>query len=287
MSDINHIINKSSYIIDHINRNDLQGLFINNDHQCSLFSLDEYLMVYLIFEKAGISYRIFFMIANYFHELGKLDKTYPGKTSLHSFKNKLTKYNILQDIHSDYVNDYKLDNIEQISTDTSFIPNDNCNEGVGRSAYFKNRNGIKLNNICDQKGFSLALSIDSGNINDALLGYNIINDNKEMFVDKTLLADSGYDSINIKNLCKALNCKYIIPTNNRNKNNSEIRKIKSEERKVITTKRNKLMKEQKKERKKHKNYIKHQRAKLRKKLEKNEIEYLNKLIEDNTNNFNI
>ena len=47
------------------------------------------------------------------------------------------------------------------------------------------------------------------------------------------------------------------------------------------------MKEQKKERKKHKNYIKHQRAKLRKKLEKNEIEYLNKLIEDNTNNFNM
>ena len=286
MSDINHIINKSSYIIDHINRNDLQNLFINDDHQCSLFSLDEYLMIYLIFEKVGTSYRNFFMIANYFHELGKLNKTYPGKTSLHSFKNKLAKNNILQDIHSNYVNDCKLDNVEQISTDTSFIPNDNCNEGVGRSAYFKNRNGIKLNNICDQNGFCLALTIDPGNMNDALLGHNIINDNKEMFIGKTLLADSGYDSLKIKNLCDALNCKYIIPTNNRNKNNSELRKIKLEVRKEITEKRKDLMKNEKNERKKHKKYIKRQREKLRKISDRNEIEYINKLIKDNNNTFN-
>jgi hypothetical protein len=265
MSDINYIINKSSYIIDHINKNDLHDLFINSNHQCSLFSLYDYSMIYVIFEKAGTSYRNFFMIAKYFHDLGKSNKMYPGKTSLHSFKNNLAKCNILQDIHSQYVIDVKSNNIEQISTDTSFIPNSNCNEGIGRSAYFKNRNGIKLNNICDQTGFCLSLTIDPGNINDALLGHNIINDNKEMFIDKTLLADSGYDSVKIKNLCDTLNCKYIIPTNNRNKNNSELRKIKSEVRKEITTKRKDLMENQKNERKKHKKYIKRQKEKLRKK----------------------
>lgn len=286
MNKIEHIYSKTICTEDYINEHDLGHLFTDINHKCSRYNISDYLKIYFIFENSGTSYRNFYMIAQYFYSLGVKGNDYPKMTSLNKFKQIMSSNNILNQIHTDYVNDEKVNNNKNLSIDTSFIPNSNCQEGVGRSAYFKNRNGIKLNNVCDHNGFCLKITIDPGNNNDSLLGKNIISDNSHLFINNTLLADSGYDSNEIRSLCNTLNCKYIIPKNKRNKDNCVISKIKREEKNKINTERCELMKKQKKERIKHKKYIKRQKDKIKKARYVEDINYLNKLINANKEKIN-
>ena len=89
--------------------------------------------------------------------------------------------------------------------------------------------------------------------------------------NKLLLADSGYDSKNFKSILDDKNCEYIIPINKRNKDSTEIKKLKNQMREHSNDKINSkkiLLKQtkQKKEKEEIWNEIKEIRETLRIKL---------------------
>ena len=166
--------------------------------------------------------------------------------------------------------------------DSSFVQNENCQELVGRSAYFKNRNGVKITNMTDQEGYSLYVSIDGGNKHDSVIGIDLINSITNVDLRGIyLLTDSGYDQTNFKETCNKINTKCLTTKNSRKADNAEIKLIKKEENEKKAIERKSLTNEQKKERNKHKRYMIRQKAKIKRAKDKEEIEYLDDLIARN------
>lgn len=280
---LHHIDDKVCIYKSFIDDNNLVSKLLDVNNVQAIYTLDIYFKILFLFEKCGASYDIFYAILSIGYDFGVRNKNYPKKTSLNNFKNKVADIQLGFLIHTKHINERnKLSNATSLNLDSSFVQNNNCQELVGRSAYFKNRNGLKISNITDQNGYSLYVSIDGGNKHDSVLGIDLINSITNVDLNGIyLLADSGYDQINVKEACKNINTRCLTTKNLRKGDNAEIKRIKTEENEKKVLERKRLMNEQKKERNKQKRYAKRQRSKIKRIEYKKEMEYLDDLIARN------
>lgn len=153
---------------------------------------------------------------------------------------KLNKANIFEEVYVDNVKKYikKCPNnkLKYILSDTTTIYNKHNEDCVKRNAYFKNKKVAKISPITDKYGVPLHIEVYSGNRhdssilceqldNDFYINDDILDNNKKYF-----LADTGYDSKNIRDKLEAENMKPIIDYNIRNtKDENKIKKLTDKE----------------------------------------------------------
>ena len=228
--------------VEYIETNGLIDHFFDPSRPAK-YSIDNYVHTYLLFQKSGLSYELFFELASFFTSTGI--SNVPKKTALFAFKSKMADLNIHQDIHNKYVEDNNLITKNCI-IDSSTIFNKN-NSTLAHSFNYKNKKSIKNSFITNSEGFPLYVSVDSGNVNDAKLGLNLIETNIDQLKNHnvTILADKGYDSSIIRTLLDDNECDSIIPKNIRRGDNPIIKEIKKECKDAIKIKRTKLMQKQK------------------------------------------
>ena len=132
--------------------------------------------------------------------------------------------NLFKNIYIDILKKYFKINIsgklKYLSIDSSFIKNEYASN-VGFNNQYKKKRLSKLSLIVDSKGVPISSILKAGNISDQ----SLFNSNfKDILIDITcnnknnkhkryLLADSGYDSVTIKNKIKEYNIKPIIRYN--------------------------------------------------------------------------
>jgi hypothetical protein len=224
---------------------------LNNNLYCILFdpfmpnkySLDVYLNIYFLFQKTGISLDMFYELFDYASYIGS--GNYPKRTSLHTFKNKISKIEIHKAIHHEYINKNNIITNDCL-IDSVIIPNKNNTLYIGTYNY-KGKKGAKITHITNDIGYPLIASIDASNNNDAVLGANIIANNIDILKTKnvTILGDKGYDSKIIRDILSNNQCSSIIPKNNRREDSIKNKEIKKAVRDKINKKRIALMKKQK------------------------------------------
>jgi Transposase DDE domain len=98
---------------------------------------------------------------------------------------------------------------------------------VRRNTYYKNKFGVKLSTIVDVNGIPLNLLLEAGSAYDSTLVEHLFTDDilvglksghyvTSKKFKKLLLADSGYDSIKVKNFLKGISLMPVIAANKRN-----------------------------------------------------------------------
>ena len=209
----------------------------------STYTLDTYLHIYFLFQKSGVSYDIFYEIFNYAASLET--NNYPKKTALNTFKTKLADLNIHNLIHTEHIITNNLIS-DTLLLDTVTVFN-KCNSSNTGPFTYKNKKAVKIGHITNDTSYPLFASVDPGNVNDALIGYNILHDNITLIKEKNiiLLADKGFDSNKIRDLLIDNNCSSNIPKNIRSANSKAMKLIKSHEIELSQTKRKQLMEKQK------------------------------------------
>ena len=256
LSDFEFINNKVDYAIDYINNNNLHNFFINTQHHNCKYSLRDYFGALYYFEKMGITYATYESIITASKSYTIYDSfKLPSRSQLNKFKIKLANFNFSKKLHNHYCSNNDI-HTKIIMIDSSFIPNKACPKTtniVGVNTYYKNKFGIKITSINNEFKFPLYLTIDSGNINDSKIGTKMVKKFNNELNNKLLLADSGYDSKNFKSILDDKNCEYIIPINKRNKDSTEIKKLKNQMREhsndKINSKKNIIKTDKTKERK--------------------------------------
>lgn len=87
-----------------------------------------------------------------------------------------------------------------LSLDSTFITNKKGTEKLGRNIYYRNKRGIKISAIVEDKGIPVNIHLSRGNKHDAKIAPKIIN---KIEVGGTyLLADKAYDSKKIREIIK-------------------------------------------------------------------------------------
>ncbi len=156
---------------------------------------------------------------------------------------KLNKYKIFEETYSMLLNRYLKKKFNKkmkyVYSDTTTVYNKLNSDKVKRNTYNKNKKVIKISLITDSIGIPIDTIIESGNTYDSKILYDQISkfnhDNK--YKKSIFLADSGYDSVKLKNeLHKIFNTTIIIPNNRNTKNESKKRKLNDNE-KIIYKKR--------------------------------------------------
>ena len=104
-------------------------------------------------------------------------------------------------------------NLNELSLDSSFIPNKYGTEKIRRNIYYKNKNGRKITAIVDKKGIPKEVNITKGNKHDAKIAPKMINKIpiNESKTEKYIMADRAYDSKRIREIIKLRGYKSIIP----------------------------------------------------------------------------
>ena len=197
-------------------------LFIQN-HK-SKYTLDEILTVIEYILVTGSSWRSL--------NLGIFKQQYIWQSFYYHFY-KFCKMNLFKNIYTDILKKYFKTNIsgklKYLSIDSSFIKNEYASN-VDFNNQYKKKRLSKLSLIVDSKGVPISSILKAGNISDQ----SLFNSNfKDILIDITcnnknnkhkryLLADSGYDSVAIKNKIKEYNIIPIIRYNKRNTKNKNI-----------------------------------------------------------------
>lgn len=117
------------------------------------------------------------------------------------------------------------------SIDSSFVPNKNGTESLGRCKPYKNKRGVKVTAIVDSVGVPLFLHISPGNMNDCRIAREIIEPMDKINDSPYLLGDKGYDGEALRELIRSRGMEPIIP----------YRKYKGVPRKELTKKQKKIL----------------------------------------------
>jgi len=130
----------------------------------------------------------------------------------HNYYVKLGVYEELYKINLEKYLDKNKKETKYLSIDSTYIPNKNGINCTGRNIFYKNKNGIKVTALVDNKGVPLKVDIEKGNHHDAFIAPKIINTmDKNKSNNKYVLADKGYDSEKIRTLLREKNYIPIIP----------------------------------------------------------------------------
>lgn len=264
---------KCEFYEKYINENKLNDELFDPKRK-QTFKLLKYLQVYFYFQKSGISYELFYELADFFSSLDHKD--YPKRAALNTFKLKFAKLNIHEMIHTKNILENNLINGD-CSIDSVVIFN-KCNSELATSYSYKGKKGAKITHIVNKNNDPLLVSIDPSTDSDIKIAERMIEKYSELLTEGevTILADKGYDSGNFREQLTNIGCSSIIPVNVRRTDTSDIKKIKEDEKKKISDKRVRLTEQQKhlhqkqRELKKQKKQVQkeQEKRKKQKKLEK-------------------
>jgi hypothetical protein len=142
-------------------------------------------------------------------------------------------YQERDDYLMNYVNEHN--QIKNLMIDTSIINNKNCSEVYKHLPYNKNRKGCKIGLIIEDNRLPLVVSINESTVHDCKIGNQdidtLINNEKfnealeKLDTEPFALADSAYDSAELKDKLSNANIKHIIKPNNRGKKYKRKKKI--------------------------------------------------------------
>lgn len=139
---------------------------------------------------------------------------------------KFTKNNVFENVYNELLNNYfkknKSGKIKYLSIDSSFIKNE-CSKNGAFNGYNKKKRLFKLSVIVDINGVPLSAIVKPGNMSDQKLSYinfdnilvNIIPKTINNKYKRYLLADSGYDTIDIHSKIQSMNITPVIWYNRR------------------------------------------------------------------------
>jgi len=160
----------------------------NNTYKKQKYQLNDILPVILLILKNGYAWR--------FNEYLKINIHW---NTIYKVFKKLSDNNIFKNNYistlKKYIKKGKKNTLKFIHSDTSFIYNRYNSDIVKRNSYCKNKNVVKLSIISNSEGIPLNAKLYSGNINDA----KILNDHldDDLYTDnnnkKYFLADKGYE----------------------------------------------------------------------------------------------
>jgi len=205
------------------------------NHYNQKYSMDDLLNAIIIIMKKGIKYRDISIYCNI------------NWNTVYKFKMKLVRYNIMELVYKNIINDYLMELNEPtkiLYTDTSLIIN---NLGVDMIAYnpqLKKHKTTKISIITDAFNVPVNINVFNSNINDALIIYTQLDDvytNTQQLCnnDTIFIGDAAYDSNKIRNKIEELKMGQLLTgNNNRNTKNINLingRKHKLKERMLLKT----------------------------------------------------
>ena len=147
--------------------------------------------------------------------------------SFYGFYHKLCTMNVFEIVYMTFLNCYMSKNkslkLKYLSTDTMNIKNEYGSNAKCNFGYTGKKRMFKLSLIVDSNGIPLSTIIDKGSVSDqCLLMANLNNMHIDITYNKPnnkskryMLADSIYDTNNIRDTLKRLNIKPIIAPNKR------------------------------------------------------------------------
>lgn len=211
-------INK--YIMKTINNKHFKNIFysksktLNRKYDISLL-VDSIVLIL----QNGLSYRGFIKIIKCFN-----NNNIPHYSTIYNFFNKLIKYNIINITFNNLVNKYINKNkSNKFIIDSTIISNKLGMDNIGFNIYFSKHKVSKLSLITDIKGIPINVILSKGNIHDAKIIINQLDNliketNIKQNNNNIFIGDKAYDSNNITNKLKELNLGYlIVPKNKRNR----------------------------------------------------------------------
>lgn len=153
----------------------------------------------------------------------------PGKT-LNTHFNFFANNNVFDKIYvlllKKHLKKNRCNKLKFQSIDSSYFYNVQCSENLKRNTYYKGKRGLKLSAIIDSTGMPLSLLLKDGNehdstfvednLNHLMIDPNTINYIKINKHKQYLLADTGYDSKEIRKLVSRKGYTYKCPQNRRN-----------------------------------------------------------------------
>ncbi len=191
----------------------------------------------------------------YMTQVGCSFKKAPKRMStsnLHKHSQFLNQNNFFKNTYvcllSKYLNINQKEKLKHQSIDSTFIANKNgLRKNLARNGFNKNKYCLKVSFIVDSKGIPLSVLIKKGNIHDSQFFEdhlkNMLIDPKFSKIKKNplsrpfLLADTAYDSKNLRKTCTLNGYVPIIPFNSRNSKNPKKTKKLTKEEKIIYKKR--------------------------------------------------
>lgn len=212
-----------SHFVNVCKRYILDNNLYNKNHN-SLYSLSDIMSAIEYILYTGASWRSL--------NLPAFNGRYKWQSIYHHFY-KFSQANIFQNVYFELLDNYFKNNastkLKYLSIDTSFIKNEYASD-VAFNGYCKKKRLSKISIIVDSNGVPISLTVKPGNISDQSLFFDNINSS---FVDikyqsnnnkhiRYMLADSIYDTHDIRDKIKDLNIVPIISFNKRNTKDKSI-----------------------------------------------------------------
>ena len=225
-------------ILIYIKKNTFVKKYYNFTYKTQKYSPQIMLEIIEKVLKSGISWRDINIFYGNF-------KNYPKWNTVFKFYKKLIERKIIFNTYKEMLKTYfvrgKNKKLSYRYTDTSFIYSRNGGECVKFNKFFGRKKCCKLSLITDVNGIPYNIGIYEGNIHDSLIfidqlkSKNIVDIDTNNYKGKGkykeyFLADSGYDTNEIKLELEKLGLIPLIPQNKRNiKNPNKIKKFTEKE----------------------------------------------------------
>lgn len=148
---------------------------------------------------------------------------------------------VYNNLYKKYIKHNQYSKLKYLSVDSSVLLNKNGKESTGRCVQYRFKKGVKISIVADSQRIPLDIIISKGSTSDYQL-FNLhakqsrVNNHIDT-VFPYILADKGYDSEKIRNMCTMMNCTPIIDYNRRNTVNKKKLKMLTTKEKVIYKKR--------------------------------------------------
>ena len=178
--------------------------------------------------KEGLSWR---SIATFYGDY----EIFPKWQTVYAFYKKLINKRIILSTYVQMLKKYYIKNkngpLKYRFTDTSFIYSRNGGKNVKFNKYFGRKKCCKLSLITDANGIPYNIFIGNGNTNDCKILMQQINTQNVVNIDTAnnfnyFMADSGYDTKEVRDVVRSLKFIPLIPFNKRNtKDTKKINKM--------------------------------------------------------------
>lgn len=205
-------------ILDYINTNQYHKKYFDFTFKAQKYEPKILLKIISTVLKEGISWRsIDDFYGNY--------EMFPKWQTVYAFYRKLINKKIIVSTYAQMLKKYYIKtgngSLKYRFTDTSFIYSRNGGKNVKFNKYFGRKKCCKLSLITDSNGIPYNIFVGNGNTHDCKILMQQINTRNIVNIDTNnnctyFMADSGYDTKEMRDVLSSLNFTPLIPFNKRN-----------------------------------------------------------------------